>query len=242
MHGLAIGHHHVVGDVDDIVNRTYAHSRQTLLHPLGTLLHVAIGHAQADVALASLLVLNLYVDGQVFVIDGEGAAVRTMQGCFVAVLLQPGIQVAGNTPMGKGIGTICGDVDFNYPVALQMIILSSRCSYYSVLREYDDAIVRSSDANLVLGTNHAQTLMTTQLSTLDLEFLVAIVEHTAHVGNNHLLTSLHIRGTTDNLLRSFSLAQVDGGEMQMRVGDVLTRQHLSYEKPFQATFNTLYFL
>ena len=241
MHGLAISHHHIVGDVNDVVNRTYAHCREALLHPVGALLHVAIGHAQANVALAGLLVLNLYIDGQVFVINGESAAVRTMQGCFVAVLLQPSIQVAGNTPVGKCISTIGGDVDFDHPVALQMIIFSSRCSHHSVVGQHDDAIVRSSDANLVLGTNHAQALMTTQLSTLDLEFLVAIVEHTAHVGNNHLLTSLHIRSTADNLLGSFSLAQIDGGEMQMRVGDVLARQHLSYEKPFQATFNTLYF-
>ena len=103
--------------------------------------------------------------------------------------------------MGKGISTIGGDVDFDHPVALQMIILSSRCTYYSVIREYDDAIVRSSDANLVLGTNHAQRLNAAQLGLLDDKLLVAIVEHTAQVSHYDLLACCHVRCSTDYLLR-----------------------------------------
>ena len=122
-----------------------------------------------------------------------------------------------------------------------MIILSSRRTHHSVLGEYDDSIVRSADTDFVLSTDHTQALVTTQLGTLDLEFLIAVVEHAAHVGNNHFLASLHIRSATDNLLRSFSLTQVDSRQMQMRVRNILTRQHLSYIQAFQPALDTLYF-
>ena len=70
------------------------------------------------------------------------------------------------------------------------------------------------DTDFVLSTNHAQRLYTTQLRLLNHELLVAVIEHTAQIGHNHLLASSHIRCTTHNLLR-LTFAQVNRCYMQM---------------------------
>ena len=69
VHGLSVGHHDVVGDVNDIVDGAQADSRQLLLHPLGTLLDLAVSDAHTGITLAGLRVLNLDVDGKVVVVD-----------------------------------------------------------------------------------------------------------------------------------------------------------------------------
>ena len=163
-----------------------------------------------------------------------------MQAGLVAVLAEPCIEVASHAPVRKGIGAVGRDVDLDDVVALNVVVLGCRRSHHSVVGQHDDSVVAVSNANLVLGTNHAQALVAAKLGTLDLELLVAIVEHAAHIGNNHLLASLHVGCSADNLLRSLSLAQVDSGQMQMRVGDVLAGQHLTNIEPFQATADALH--
>ena len=223
-----------------IVNRAKANREQLLLQPVGTLLHVAIRDAQAYVALAGLCILDFNLDRQFFVVDHKGITRRPVQTGFVAVLLQPGIKVAGDTPMAQRIGTVGSDVDLDEPVALEMIVLGCRCSHHGIFRQHDDSCMRSADADFVLSTNHAQALITAQLGALDLEFLVAIVEHTAQIGHNDLLAGGHVRRTTDNLLR-LSLAKVDSCQVQMGFRYVLTGQHLSDKKPLQASLDALHF-
>ena len=63
----------------------------------------------------------------------------------------------------------------------------------------DDAVVRGTDANLVLGTNHAQRLDATQLRLLDDKLLVTIIEHTTQICHNDLLSCSYIRSTTHYL-------------------------------------------
>ena len=130
-----------------------------------------------------------------------------MKSRLIAVLLQPCIQVASHTPVRERISAVGSDVNLNQPVTLQVVILSSRRTYHSVLRQHDDTSVTGADTYLVLGTNHAQRLHTTQLGLLDDKLLVAVVEHTAQVSHYDLLACCHVRCSTDYLLR-LTLAQV----------------------------------
>ena len=142
MQGLPQGHHHVVGDVHDVVDGTQTYRGQLRFQPLRRLLHLAARDADAGVALAGLLVLDDDIDGKVVIVDREAVGHRFVQGGLITVLAEPGIQVAGHAPMAQGVGAVSRDVHLDEPVALQMIILSSGCSHHCIVGQYDDAVVR----------------------------------------------------------------------------------------------------
>ena len=239
---LTVCHHDVVGDIHDIVDWTQADDVQFVLQPLRALLHLAVSDAYAGIALASLGVLNLYIDRKILVIYHEFIARWAMQAGLIAILLQPGIEVAGHTPVAECIGTVGCDINLDEPVALQVIVLGSRLTYRCILREHDDTVVRCTHANFILSTDHTQALYTAELALLDGKTLVAIVEHAAQVGNDYLLTGSYVRRTADNLLW-LTLAQVNGCYVEViAVRMRLACQHFTYVKTFQSTLDRLYFL
>lgn len=134
MQWLSVCHHDVVGDIHDIVDWSQADDIQLVLQPLRAFLHLTTGDAYAGIALTSLGIFNLYIDRKILVIYYELIARRAMKTCLVAVLLQPGIEVAGYTPMTERIGTVGSDVNLDEPVALQVIILGSRLTNRCILR------------------------------------------------------------------------------------------------------------
>ena len=148
------------------------------------------------------------------VVYGKFARHRIVQGGLIAVLLQPCIQVAGDTPVRQGIGTVGSDVYLDEPVALQMVILCGRSAYHSVVREHDDARMRAAYANLVLGTNHAQRLHTTQLRLLDYKLLVTVVEHATQIGYNHLLAGCYVGRSALNTLYFFECVDLQASRCQ----------------------------
>ena len=95
-----------------------------------------------------------------------------------------------------------------------MIILGSRLTDGSILRQHDDAVVSGAHTYLVFGTNHTERFHSANLRLLDRKLAVAVVEHAAQVGNDNLLTSSYVRCAADNLLR-FALAEVDGCDMKV---------------------------
>ena len=211
---LSVSHHHVVGDIYDIVDGAQSDGVQLVLQPVGTLLYLAVANAYAGVTLAGLCVLNFYLDGQVVIVNSKLRAVGAMHLGLVAIALQPGIQVACHTPVAQSVGTVGGNVNLNQPVALQVIVLGSGCTHYSVLGQYDDTVVTGTNANFVLGTNHTVALYAAQLALLNHKLLVAIVKYAAQIGHNHLLTGGYVRRTAHNL-RWLALAQVNRCYMQV---------------------------
>ena len=163
MQGLSVGHHHIVGDIHDIIDRTKSDGVQLVLQPLGRFLYLTVSYAHAGIAFASLRVLNHDVNGEVVVVNGKGLVGRTVKTGLVAILHQPGIEVAGHAPMRKRIGTVGCDVNLNEPVALQVVVFSGRLSYGSIFGEHDDTVVRGSHADFVLRTNHAEALHAAKL-------------------------------------------------------------------------------
>ena len=65
VHRLTVGHHDIVGDIDDIVDGTESDGGEFVAQPLRTLLHLAVLDAHAGVASAGLRVLDRHLDGQV---------------------------------------------------------------------------------------------------------------------------------------------------------------------------------
>ena len=69
VHRLAVCHHYVVGNIDNIVDRTQADNLELVLQPLGALLNLTTSDADASITLASLGILYLYVDRKVGIVD-----------------------------------------------------------------------------------------------------------------------------------------------------------------------------
>ena len=165
-----------------------------------------------------------------------------MKAGLVAALHQPGIEVARHTVMAERIGPVGRDVDFNHPVALEMVILGGRHAHDSVVGQHDDAGMVGADTYLILGAYHAEALHAAQLRFLDGEFLVAVIEHAAQVGHNHLLSGGHIGCSADNLL-GLALAEVNRRDVEMiAIGMWLTGEHLAHIKAFQPSFDGLHFV
>ena len=68
----------------------------------------------------------------------ECLTARLVQRGLLAVSLQPCVEVACHTIVGEGIGTVGCDVYLYEPVALQIVVFSSRGAYLCVFRQYDD--------------------------------------------------------------------------------------------------------
>ena len=230
--GLSVGHHHIVGDVYDIVDGSESHRIEPVLEPFGRLLHLAAGDADAGVSLAGLLVFDGHPDGQVVIVDLEILAARTMQRRLIAVGLEPRVEVACHSPVREGVGTVGGDVHLDEPVALQVIVFSSRCAHLCVVGQYDDAGVVVTDTDFVFGTDHAARLHASEFRLLDDELFVAVVEHATQVGHDDFLSSGHV-GSAANYLRWRFAAQIDGSDMQVvAVGMRFTSEHLSHIQSF----------
>ena len=71
MQRLAIGHHDIIGDIHDIINRTQTDCCQLILQPIGTFLYLTVSDADTGIALTSLLVLNHHLNRQIMVVNLE---------------------------------------------------------------------------------------------------------------------------------------------------------------------------
>ena len=224
---LTVGEHHVVGNVNYIVYRSQAYGCQAVLKPFRRLLDIAACDADARIAAASLRILYDHIDGKGVVINGERRVTRTMEAGLIAIALEPCIEVACHAPVRQCIGAVGGDINLYEPVALQVVILGSRCSHHCIVGQHDDTVVRRAHSYFVLSTYHAERLHTAQLRLLYLELLVAVVEHTPQVGNDNLLSGSHIWCAADNLAWCLA-SQVNGSHVQVvGVGMSLTGEHLT---------------
>ena len=179
VHRLSVSHHNVIGNVYNVVDRANANYVEPVFQPLWAFFYLAIGNAKARIATASVRVFYLYFDRKVVVVYFKLAAIRAMQRCFVSVLLQPRIKVARYAVMAQRIGTVGSNVYFNQPVAVELVILCCRHTHLCIFGQNNNAVVACSYADFVFSANHSQTLDTSQLTLLDGERVVAIVQYTA---------------------------------------------------------------
>ena len=228
MQGLSVSHHHIIGNVNDVVDGAHTNGTQLVLQPVRTFLHLASCHAHTGITPAGLLIFDGHLDGHVLIVHHESLAVGTMKRRFITILHKPGIQVACHAPMREGISTVGSDVHLNQPVALQMVIFGGRLTHRSVFGQYDDTIVTVAHTDFVFSTNHAEALHATQFGFLDDKFLVAIIEHTSQVCHNHFLSCGHIRSAAYDLRRRF-FTKVNGCHMQVvRIRVKLACQHFTH--------------
>ena len=240
VHGLTVSHHYIIGDIHDVVDRTQTDDLQFVLQPFWTLLHLASRHAHTGITLAGLGVLNSHLHGQVVIIHHKTTTVGAMQTCLLAICHEPCIEVAGHSPMRECIRAVGGDVNLDEPVALKVVVFSGRLPHLGVLRQHNDSGMVGANTYLVLCAYHSAAFHATQFRLLYNKLLVAVVEHAAQVGNNHLLSGSHVGGAAYNLRWSFT-SEVNSGYMQMvTVGMHFACEHLAHIQSLEATLHGLH--
>ncbi len=160
MKRLTVCHHYIIGDVHDVVDRAQTNHFQLVLQPLRAFFHLTSGDAEAGVATTCLGVLYLYIYRKVCIVHDKTAAIGAMQASLISVLPQPGIKIAGHSPMRQGVGAVGRYVHFYQPVTFQIVIFGRRLSHRSVFRQNDDAVVACPHSDFVLGTDHSATFHT----------------------------------------------------------------------------------
>ena len=79
MHGLSIGHHDIIGDVDNVVHRSQADSGEFVFQPFRTFFYLAAHKTHTGIALASLCIFNAHLNRKLVAVNRESTAVRAMQ-------------------------------------------------------------------------------------------------------------------------------------------------------------------
>ena len=232
----------VVGNIDHVVDGTQPDSRQTLFQPVGTLGHLHVAHRHTAVPDTSLVVLHLDSDTPIGTVDGKVGHRRTVQSTVVPPVSQIGCQVAGYAIVRSSVDAVGGNIDFENVVALDIIILFGGSTGFDRLGQHDDTVVRGTDTDFVLGTNHAERLHAANFRFLDCKALVTAVQHGTQRGHHHILSGSHIGGAAHDLSR-LGFAQVDGRNMQViRVGVINTGKHFTDNQAVEAAFYRLYLL
>ena len=97
MQRLAISMKDVVGNIDDVVDRTKTNQTQLVLQPFRTFLHGYSLDAYAGITRTSFHVFHFHFDVQVIVFHLEGIYRRTLQFSLMTVLNEICIKVTSHT-------------------------------------------------------------------------------------------------------------------------------------------------
>ena len=241
MQRLTISVKDVVGNIDDVVDRTKTNQAQLVLQPFRTFLHSHTLDAYAGITRTSFHVFHFHFDVQVIVFHLEGIYRRTLQFSLMTILNQVSIKVASHTIVWASIGTVWSDVHFEHIFALDVVVILGRSTRYGIFRKHDDTGMAGTDTDFVFGTNHTVRFYTTELWFLDSKAIVTIIKLGTECSNYYLLTGGYIRCTAHNLYR-FALSQVDGGYMHVvRIRMRHASQHFADDDTFQTTLDSLDF-
>ena len=162
---LAGEHHHVVGDVHDVVVRADAAGIEALDEPLGRGPDLHVAHHAGDIAIAQALVDELDRDG----LGGRGAGLSgDGRQVDVEVAVVNGADLARDADHGEAVGAVRGDLTVEHGVGRAQV-LGKRHADGSILGKDHDTLVIGGEAEFARGAIHATGHDATKLALLDLD-------------------------------------------------------------------------
>ena len=187
-------HHHVIGDVDDVVVRAHAQGVEALDHPVGRRTDLHIAHDAGNVAVAQALVGNL--DRKLVVGRAAGLGLDGGQ-LNVEIAVEDGAGLAGHADHGQAIGTVGRDLTVEHGVA-RAHVLGKRHAAGRVLGQDHDARVVAAQAELARGAVHAHGHDAAKLALLDLD---VAGQDSANHGRDDVIAGLEVLRAADDLQR-----------------------------------------
>ncbi len=155
MQRRSVCHHDVVGNVYNVVDRTYSDYPKTILQPFWAFLHITVCQSYGSIARTSFLVFHTYLYRKILVIHLKGIYRGTMQIRSESVLDEPCVQVASHTVVATCVSTVWSDIYFNHEITFDMIVVSSRNTYWCIFGQDNDSAVVISHTYFVFRTYHA---------------------------------------------------------------------------------------
>ena len=191
---LAGEHHHVVGDIDDVVVRAHAQGVEALDHPVGRGTNLDVAHDAGDVAVAQALVGNLdrkLVVGRAAGLDLDGGQLN------VEIAVEDGTGFAGHADHGQAVGAVGRDLAVEHGVA-RAHVLGKRHAAGRILGQDHDAGVVAAQAELARGAVHAHGHDAAKLALLDLN---VAGKHSTDHGRDDVVAGLEVLRAADDLQR-----------------------------------------
>ena len=143
-----------ISHVHYIINWTQADGTQFILQPFRAFLNRNAFDAYARITKAGLCIFHDYFNSRSSIINFESIHARTFQSERLAILFQVSSQITGYTKMRSGIHTVRSYIDFQYIVALDIIIILCKSSYNHISWQHDDSGVVSTNTYFIFRTNH----------------------------------------------------------------------------------------
>ena len=188
-------HHHIVGDVDDVVVRAHAQGVEALDHPVGRGADLHVAHDAGDIAVAQALVGNL--DRKLVVGRAAGLGLDGGQ-LNVEIAVEDGAGLAGHADHGQAVGTVGRDLAVEHGVA-RAHILGKRHAAGRILGQDHNAGVVAAQAELARRAVHAHGHDAAKLALLDLD--VAGQDSANHCRDD-VVTGLEVLRAANDLQRS----------------------------------------
>ena len=192
---LTSEHHHVVGDVDDVVVRAHAQGVEALDHPVGRRTDLHVAHDAGNIAVAEALVGDL--DRKLVIGRAAGLGLDSRQ-LNVEIAVEDGAGLAGHADHGKAIGTVGRDLAVEHGVA-RAHILGKRHAAGRILGQDHNAGVVAAQAELARGAVHAHGHNAAKLALLDLD---VAGQDSANHGRDDVVAGLEVLRAADDLQRS----------------------------------------
>ena len=203
VHGLAILQHDIVGDVNDIVNGTYAVGTQSLTHPLGRGADLDIGNHTGSVAVAQFRGGNFHIQ---FVKDGTCIAALYHRLVMLHLHAKSSGRLTGQTDDGVAVGAVVCDLKFHDGIAVADHIVDIVTGFACLIVE-DPNSVGENTGQIVLGqtqlskgTQHAVGLFSAKLALGDV--YTAGKPGIMQCGGDQI-AFMYVLGTGDDLYRFF---------------------------------------
>ena len=187
-------HHHIVGDVDDVVVRTHAQGVEALDHPVGRRADLDVAHDAGNVAVAQALVSDL--DGKLVVGRAAGLGLNGGQ-LNVEIAVEDGAGLAGHADHGQAIGAVGRDLAVEHGVA-RAHVLGKRHAAGRILGQNHNAGVVAAQAELACRAVHAHGHDAAKLALLDLD---VAGQDSANHGRDDVVAGLEILRAADDLQR-----------------------------------------
>ena len=187
-------HHHIVGDVDDVVVRAHAQGVKALDHPVGRGADLHVAHDAGDIAVAQALVGDL--DGKLVVGRAAGLGLDGGQ-LHVEIAVEDGAGLAGHADHGQAVGAVGRDLAVKHSVT-RAHVLGKRHAAGRVLGQNHDAGVVAAQAEFARGAVHAHGHDAAKLALLDLD---VAGKHGADHCRDDVVASLKVLRAADDLQR-----------------------------------------
>ena len=129
-----------VGDINDIVDRTKTYCKELLLKPLRGCCYLYSLDGCSCITRSSISCEDLYRNRLSFALC-KCRNIRNIEFAWNIIMLEVGIQVAGNTDMRSGIHAVCGETDLDDCICCESEIILCRCSHHSLRIKYHDTVM-----------------------------------------------------------------------------------------------------